>query len=288
MNYSYGCHLLINEFTALKERLTTHYSFEISQREHALRLGGHYPNELFTNKVVMEFNRAYFGSLQGPGGFNAAQLANALMYDRPAGISEGEFERRLEQLLLNVPTIEEGHAQLQDYVDRWIAQLTERMELVTFREERALEQAIGLTQADVSAESEKRARYIAQSDRVFNSSLRLMLALKADRYKYDDCDLDDSEPGAEPGQDDERGAEVATEPVETDPQTAVIPADTVEKPSEPDVSQVGAPEAGNDEISTPPAALEPAAAPVGNDPLRAVIETGYKAFDDLREYDQIE
>ena len=210
------------------------------------------------------------------------------MYDRPADLSEGEFERRLEQPLLNVPTIEEGHAQLQEYVDRWIAQLTERKELVTFREDRALQQAIGLAQADVSAESEKRARYIAQSDRVFNSSLRLMLALKADRYKYGDCDLDDSEPGAEPGQADEGAAEVTTEPVETAPQTAVIPADTVEKPSEPGESQVVAPEAGNDEFFTPPAALKPAAAPVGSHPLRVLIETGYKAFDDLREYDQIE
>ena len=78
MNTSYGCSLLINEFTALGERLKSHCSFEVSQREHALWLGGHRPKELFTNKVVQEFNRSYFGSLQGPGGFTAAEVANAL------------------------------------------------------------------------------------------------------------------------------------------------------------------------------------------------------------------
>lgn len=40
MNSTCGCLFLINEFTALSQRLTTHYSFEVSQREHALRLGG--------------------------------------------------------------------------------------------------------------------------------------------------------------------------------------------------------------------------------------------------------
>ena len=72
MNSSYGCAFLIDEFSALSDRLATHYSFEVSQREHALRIGGHRPKELFTNKVVREFNRSYFGSLRGPGGFTAA------------------------------------------------------------------------------------------------------------------------------------------------------------------------------------------------------------------------
>jgi hypothetical protein len=205
------------------------------------------------------------------------------MYDRPADLSEGEFERRLGKILAKVPTIEEGHAQLQEYVDQWIAHLEERKELVTYREERALQQEVGLTQADVSAGSQTRARYLAQSDRTFNSSMRLMLALKADRYKYGEGDLDDSET-----EDDEGAAEATTEPVETAPETIVVAADTVEKPNEPGASQVVAPTAASDEIFAPPTALKPATAPVGNDALQALIESGYQEFDDLREFDQIE
>jgi hypothetical protein len=205
------------------------------------------------------------------------------MYDRPADLSEGEFERRLGKILAKVPTIEEGHAQLQKYVNRWIAQLTERKELVTYREERLLQQELGLTQADVSAGSQTRARYLAQSDRAFNSAMRLMLALKADRYENGEGDLGDSEP-----QNNEGACGVATGPVETAPETTVVPTETAEKPNEPGASQLVAPETGTDEIFTPPAALKPAAAPVGIDAVQALIERGFQEFDDLREFDPIE
>ena len=194
MNTSYGCSLLIKEFTALSRRLKSHCSFEVSQREHALRLGGHRPKELFTNKVVEEFNRSYFGSLHGPGGFTAAQAADALSSDRPDDLSEGEFERRLERVITNLPTIEEGHAKLKRYVHRWIAQLTERKELMEYREEKQKKAAIGKAAADVSAAGQVLVRYANQADRRFNASMRLVLALKAERCKHGDGDGDLDEP----------------------------------------------------------------------------------------------
>ena len=136
MNSTAGCEFLLTEFRALDELLTRQYSFEVSQREHALRLGGHRPNELFTDKVVHALNYSYLGSLQGPGGFTAAGAANAFIYDKPEDISDLEFENRLQRLVVDLPTVEEGHAQLKHYVQSWIDRLTERQELMGYREER--------------------------------------------------------------------------------------------------------------------------------------------------------
>jgi hypothetical protein len=233
MNNSYGCSLLIKEFTALLKRLKTHCSFEVSQREHALRLGGHRPKELFTNKVVEEFNRSYFGSLHGPGGFTAAQAANALSADRPDDVSPGEFERRLERVIANLPTIEAGHARLTKYVRRWIARLTERKELMEYREAKQKAAAIGKAVADASAAGQVLVRYGNQADQRFNASMRLVLALKAERYKHGDGDLD------EPSTD-------TTDPVETAAPEAVVPAVDAEKPTEAVATEVACTATTND------------------------------------------
>ena len=251
MNTSYGCSLLIKEFTALSRRLKSHCSFEVSQREHALRLGGHRPKELFTNKVVEEFNRSYFGSLHGPGGFTAAQAADALSSDRPDDLSEGEFERRLERVIANLPTIEEGHAKLKRYVHRWIAQLTERRELMEYREEKQKTAAIGKAAADASAAGQVLVRYGNQADQRFNASMRLVLALKAERWKHGDGDLDEPEP--EPATIDEPCPEPspeASEPVENSAPEAVIPVGEAEKPTEAVATEVAGPATTNNADQT--------------------------------------
>jgi hypothetical protein len=292
MNTSYGCALLIKEFKALRDRLKTHCSFEVSQREHALRLGGHRPKELFTNKVVQEFNRSYFGSLDGPGGFTAAEAANALMYDRPSGVSKGEFERRLGRLVLKLPTIEEGHAKLKRYVHRWIARLRERKELMEYREEKQKKAAIGKALADVSPAGQVLVRYANQADRTFSASLKLVLTLKADRRKFGDGELDDpapeQTPAANPCDAEDPAPEVASEPVEIDPQPAVIPAAQDEKPTEAVATEVVGPVDGNNAVSEVPAVLLPTPDPIQGDPLVAVIEKYRKEFSDLREFDHLE
>ena len=309
MNSTFGCDFLINEFNALSERLTTHYSFEVSQREHSLRLGGHRPKELFTDKVVKELNRSYLGSLQGPGGFTAAGAANAFIYDKPEDISDGEFERRLERLVMDLPTIEEGHAQLQGYIKGWIARLTERHELMGYRQERQKMTAIGKAQIDVTAQGEKRVRYLNQTDRSFNAAMRMVLALKAKRRKYGDEYDDEPAPGDaagdSEGQEQRPGSAMMSDPVgfnppkpqspipdpdrcETASEAAVIAAGEGEKRSEAMVPQVVGPPAGNNPISSPPAVLAPTPAPVHHDPLLALIEAGKKEFAHLREYDHLE
>ena len=244
MNSSSGCAFLIDQFSALRDRLTTHYCFEVSQREHALRMGGHRPKELFTDKVVAELNRSYFGSIRGPGGFTAAGVANALIYDRPDDISLGEFERRLERTILDLPTIEDGQAECQRYVNRWMAQLAERKELMGYREEKRKQAAIGQARSDVSADGQILFRYMTQSDRTYNAAMKMLLSLKADRRKYGGDDDDESEPeeapGAELSQEENSAPEFASEPVEIEPEPAVVPAVDDEKPSEAVTTEVAA------------------------------------------------
>jgi hypothetical protein len=316
MNLSAGCSLLINEFTALKERLTTHYAFEVTQREQAIRLGGHRPKELFTDKVVMEINRSYLGALKGSGGFNAAQAANALMYDRPKEISKSEFERKLETLVSALPTIEAGHAKLQKYVDRWISKLTKRRKLMKLREAREKQTAIGMAPCEVSHEGQLRSRYLTQADRTFNAALKMMLTLKADRRKYGP-EVDDPAPApvASPDADGapapgdvatepERAVtvsdppapadvaspapEVASGPIAIDPEPMVLALVNVEKPSEAVTTQVVAPIAGNDPIPAAPAGLDAAASLIEPDPLVDVIERFQREIARLREYDHLE
>ncbi len=102
------------------------------------------------------------------------------MFDRPDDVSAGEFERRLERLVLKLPTIEEGHAKLKRYVHRWIAQLSERKELMEYREEKLKKAAIGKAHADVSADGQVLVRYLNQTDRTYKAAMR-MAALAAPR-----------------------------------------------------------------------------------------------------------
>ena len=132
--------------TSLEERLTTHPSFELSEREHCLRLAGLRPEELFTDPLVHEFNRKYLGANRGVGGYTIDQAANLLQYDCPKGMTYTEFTRRMEPLVSNLPTIEEGHAYLKAFVHDQIEGLKDRKELMGYREERQLAAAIGAVQ----------------------------------------------------------------------------------------------------------------------------------------------
>ena len=59
------------------------------------------------------------------------------MHDRPPEMSEEEFERRLAPIVKDLPTVMEGHALLLEYVDKELAALRDRFELMEFREARA-------------------------------------------------------------------------------------------------------------------------------------------------------
>ncbi len=105
MESTSGCTWLIDQFTLVREWLADYSSLEVSRRAYVLNLGGHDRRDLFSDPVVMEFNRAYFGGISGAGGFTAAEAANALMKDRPDGMSYPELERQMVRHVIDLPTI---------------------------------------------------------------------------------------------------------------------------------------------------------------------------------------
>jgi hypothetical protein len=228
MNSTQGCAFLISQFTLLGKRLITHTSFEVSQRAYALQLSGYRPGELFTNPRVMEINRSYFGAIRGVGGFPVAIAAQALMDDRPEGMTLMEFERSLEPMVNSLPTIPEGHAQLKTFVANAIEQLQDRMELIELREEKAKKAAMGKAQSDITPDGERRARYMAMSDRTLVSSLGLLLKLKKDRKESEsgeeEPEDDDCTPEIEPARNGAPGASGPAESIQAEPSAAATPA----------------------------------------------------------------
>ena len=206
-NSSKGCAYLIEQWGFARARLTVNTTFEVSQRTLVVKLAGHRPSELFRNSAVRDWTRAYFGAIKGPNGFTAAGAANALMHDQPPEMSEEEFERRLGPIVKDLPTVMEGHALLLEYVDKELAILKDRFELMEFREARTRDAAIMKAKADITADGEKRTRYYASANRTEHAAYRELRALQDVRRKYG---LADFEEPARPEGDEAEGAQGET------------------------------------------------------------------------------
>ena len=115
-NTSKGISFLLSQFQLLKERLTAYYSFEVSQREYALKISGLRPDELFNNKDIFDFDKAYLGAISGPGSFTAGGAGNALQHDKPDTMTYTELVRRLKPLVCDLPTVEEGNRRLHKHI----------------------------------------------------------------------------------------------------------------------------------------------------------------------------
>ena len=191
MESTFGCAWLIQQFTLVREWLVSYSSLEVSRRAYVLNLGGHDPRDLFSDPVVMEFNRAYFGGISGNGaaGFTAAEAANALMKDRPAGMSYPELERQMVRHVIDLPTIEQGKAMLQKYVEDSIARISRWKGLIELREQRDKTTEIGMAQSLVTPEGSKWQGYAATNKRIHFASLRTLFAIQHERRKYGEGDL---------------------------------------------------------------------------------------------------
>ena len=155
-------------------------------------------------------------------------------------------------LVTNLPAADQGRKWLKKFVQSHIKRLKERKELMSYREQRELSAALGVAQSPCDRESVTRDRYITQSDRTFNTAVRVLLALKQERRKHGDesrADRDDiAESTATPTATDQghQGPDAASRPAEMAPQAKAIPAVNEEKVNEPDATEVVVPMAGND------------------------------------------
>ena len=183
---TFGCSWLIDQLGLILVWLETHPSLEVSMRGFTLALGGHDRLDLFTDPVVMEFNRAYFGGIAPH--TTAAEAANALQYDRPKGMTYTELERCLVRHMIDTPGAEQSRSHLINYIETAIDRLRKWSGLIALREQRDVATEIGLAQADVSPEGSRRQGYAAASRRIHFSALRMLLALKQERRKSADAD----------------------------------------------------------------------------------------------------
>jgi len=184
MDSTVGCEYLITQYEFIEERLITHDSLEVSQRRELIRLAGYQPGDLFREPVVRNINRSYLGALRGAGGFTAAGAANAFINDRPEDMSEGEFERRFEVFVLDLPSKAQGKWELNAFVKEKIAELRKWAGLIRLREESDLEHELGQAEVNIRPETEKQTRYGATAKREHHAALRELRALQEMRLKY--------------------------------------------------------------------------------------------------------
>ncbi len=222
MSSTAGIACLINKFTYFQSHFKSYTSFQVSDRAIALRIGGHDPKDLFHDPIVWWINQADFGALFGPGGYSAEEAANALQEDCPDGMTYAELVARLEPMMNDLPTIEEGHLYLKKYVQDWIDKLTERKELIQLREDRDRANAIGKAELDGSAEGDKRKRHANASTRLSHSAIRLLFTMQHERRKYGEGDLSDPSP--------QEGPAVEAAPVESETLPVTEPESHREEP----------------------------------------------------------
>jgi hypothetical protein len=268
---SQGCVYLLNQWELMKQWLAVHNSFEFSQRRHVLALCGWRPTDLFRDARILRFDRDYVAALHGPGKITAADAAEIFMNDRPEEMGPEEFERRLEALVRDLPAAGEGRARLRKLVAERIAELTERIELLGLREERALEIKAGKAEADTSADGQTRERYHAMASRGLGAAIRQFLALKADRLKH--------------GDDDESDRPQGEEAAPTTPDAGERPGDEARAQNEATVSQVARSPCDCDDTDGMRAALGDHVTPEELAQIRAMIDESRRkaANDRLRE-----
>ena len=275
----------IREFTSIKERLVTHRSFEISQRAYCLQLAGHRPDELFTDPVVRDLNRSYLGSLRGPGGFTIDMAANALMYDRPEGVKETEYTRRMEPFVRDLVSVEQGHAELKKFVRDRIERLKERKELMGYREERELKAALKAAAVAVRwRRGEEAASHQPERSYVHHGrspAAGAEAGAAETRGRGAGGNQSPRYSGFKPRS---RASRNGSDGAEMDPQPGVIPAVNEQSQNEPQTTQVVDPVAANRPGTPAPVVFTLTPAPYNHAAAVALVEKHQKEFDHLREY----
>src|SRR5262249_46482661 len=150
--FSTGIHWLIEQVELLEDHLQTRTSLQPHQRLLAIRLSGRDPRDLFTDRLVKQWNGDYLSALHGPGKISASEAAELVQDDRPPALPLDEFEWILGEWLTELDSIPEGQALLKQSLAELKAELQERLKVVAARE--AVDRALALDQAKVSVDDE--------------------------------------------------------------------------------------------------------------------------------------
>src|SRR4051795_3824899 len=137
---------------------------------------GRRQDDLF-DPAVSRLTVAYLGALR----LDADRACQLLRGDRPDGMGEVEFDRRIGALCAALPDSASGHAAQVAIVAEAIDELIERLELVEAREGRDRELAVREASFDASPAAASRLRYEMSHERALRASLRDLRALREDR-----------------------------------------------------------------------------------------------------------
>src|SRR3954447_11807048 len=146
-----GCRWLIARWGTLAERLVGWKALEPTERHLAANLMGRRHDDLF-DPAVARLTAAYLGALR----IDAERACEILRGDRPEGMGEVEFDRRIGSLCAAPPDSAAGHAAQVAIVAEAIDELAERLELVEARDH---ELAVREASFDASPASLSRLRY---------------------------------------------------------------------------------------------------------------------------------
>ncbi len=165
-------------------------------------------------------------------------------------------------------------------MDDSIARIRRWKGLIELREQRDKTTEIGMAQSLVTPEGSKWQGYAATNKRLHFGALRTLFAIQHERLEVWRGDLGgldrDVVPAVVPAE--------SGEPQDLEPKPGETPAVENQNENGAVVTQIVAPAGGNNPVAPAPAALLPAASPLDQDPLVAVIEKYQKEFDHLREY----
>jgi hypothetical protein len=193
-NSTIGLDYLLGEFVVLREEFASHGSFATDQRIHLIHLMRGRPCELFTDPFVLHIDRLNLAARYGPENVDGARAAARLRNDRPATMSVSEFENQLERVSQTLLSVEESRAEMRELLEREVARLKERFELVKLREERDIALAWKEATVDISPDGRLRLRYELSHLRAKDASLRQLRALQEARRKNEAA-----QPGTDPG-----------------------------------------------------------------------------------------
>jgi hypothetical protein len=170
---SQGLEWVLEQLRQIDERLTHFTSVRSSQRDRLVHLMGKTPTRLCEDVALGQFYRFYVASLFGDKGTTAEYLATTLLaHCRPETTSRSEFERAMEQLLQDLPSVAVGRAALRQTIEDMLVPLVAQYEEVLECESR--DRALALEEATVNTtpEGQKLDNYRARNWNERNSAMQ--------------------------------------------------------------------------------------------------------------------
>jgi hypothetical protein len=170
---SQGLEWVCEQLRQIDERLTHFTSVRSSQRDRLVHLMGKSPTLLCEDVALGQFYRAYVASLFGDKGTTAEYVATkTLAHCRPETMSFSEFERAMELLLKDLPSVAEGRAALRQTIEDMLVPLVARYEEVVEYETRDRSLTLEEAMVDTTPEGQKLDNYLARHWNARNTAMQ--------------------------------------------------------------------------------------------------------------------